>query len=96
MLVINPNFVTTNTVQVVSGSNIPFDLKSQIKEKIQSVIEKDKMAEVIKQTAIPDLEKRIEATHTRINIETIKMGMAELPRKVPPKSGWSLAISLVL
>ena len=90
LLVINPNFVTTNTVQVVSGSNIPFDLKSQIKEKIQSVIEKDKMAEVIKQTAIPDLEKRIEATHTRINIDTIKMGDGGVAKKSSTEIGMVL------
>jgi ABC-2 type transport system permease protein len=74
LVIIQPNFLTTNTVQVVSESNIPFDLKSQINDKIRSVIEKDKMAEVIRQTAIPDLEQRISATKTRINIETIKLG----------------------
>jgi len=74
LLVIAPNFLTTNTVQVISGGNIPFDLKSQIKDKIQSVIEKDKMAEVVKQTNIPDLEARIKATKTHINVDTIKLG----------------------
>src|ERR1035437_1037350 len=74
LVVIQPNFLTTNTVQVVSEGNIPFDLKSQINEKIRAVVEKDKMAEVIRQTAIPDLEQRINATKTRINIDTIKLG----------------------
>jgi len=74
LLVVAPNFLTTNTVQVISGSNIPFDLKSQIKDKIQSVVEKDKMAEVVRQTQIPDLEAKIKSTRTRINIDTIKLG----------------------
>ena len=74
LVVIPPNFLTTNTVQVVSEGNIPFDLKSQINEKIRSIVEKDKMAEVIRQTAIPDLEQRINATKTHINIDTIKLG----------------------
>jgi ABC-2 type transport system permease protein len=74
LVVIQPNFLSSNTIQIVSESNIPFDLKSQINDKIRSVIEKDKMAEVIRQTAVPDLEKRINATKTRINIETIKLG----------------------
>jgi len=74
LLVIQPNFLTTNTVQVISEGNIPFDLKSQINEKIRAVVEKDKMAEVIRQTAIPDLEQRINATKTHINIDTIKLG----------------------
>ena len=90
LLIINPNFVTTNSVQVISGSNIPFDLKSQIKDKIQSVIEKDKMAEVIKQTGIPDLEKRIKATRTRINIETIKMGDGGVAKKSSTEIGMVL------
>ena len=74
LLVVAPNFLTSNTVQVISGSNIPFDLKSQIKDKIQSVVEKDKMAEVVRQTKVPDLEARIKATKTHINIDTIKLG----------------------
>jgi ABC-2 type transport system permease protein len=74
LVIIQPNILTTNTVQVISESNIPFDLKSQINDKIRSVVEKDKMAEVIRQTAIPDLEQRINATRTRINIDTIKLG----------------------
>lgn len=74
LVAIQPNFLTTNTVQVISESNIPFDLKSQINDRIRSIVEKDKMAEVIRQTAIPDLEQRINATRTRINIDTIKLG----------------------
>lgn len=74
LLIIEPNFLTSKTVQVVSGSNIPWDLKSQIQDKIQSILEKDKMAEVVRQTAIPDLEKKIASTKTPINLETIKVG----------------------
>jgi ABC-2 type transport system permease protein len=74
LVVIQPNFLTSNTVQVVSESNIPFDLKSQINDKIRSIVEKDKMAEVIRQTAVPDLEKRINDTKTRIIVDTIKLG----------------------
>jgi len=74
MLVIQPNILNTKTVQLVSTSNITFDVKNQIQNKIRSVIEKEKMAEVIKQTAIPDLEARIAATKTPITINTIKLG----------------------
>lgn len=90
LLVVAPNFLTTNTVQVISGSNIPFDLKSQIKDKIQSVIEKDKMAEVVRQTAIPDLEQRIEATRTHINIDTIKLGEGGEAKKSSTEIGMVL------
>ncbi len=90
LLVVAPNFLTTNTVQVISGSNIPFDLKSQIKDKIRSVIEKDKMAEVVRQTAIPDLEKRIAATRTHINIDTIKLGESGEAKKSSTEIGMVL------
>ncbi len=74
LLIIEPNFLTTNAVQIASGNNIPYDLKSQIQDKIKSIVEKDKMAEVVRQTAIPDLEKKIELTKTHIRLDTIKVG----------------------
>jgi ABC-2 type transport system permease protein len=82
--------LTTNTVQIISGSNIPFDLKTQIKNKIQTVIEKDKMAEVVRQTAIPDLEERIKATRTHVNIDTIKLGEKGEARKSSTEIGMVL------
>ena len=90
LLVVSPNFLTTNTVQMISGSNIPFDLKSQIKNKFQTVIEKDKMAEVVKQTAIPDLEDRIKATRIHVNIDTIKLGEGGETRKSSTEIGMIL------
>ena len=90
LLVVAPNFLTTNTVQVISGRNIPFDLKSQIQDKIQNVIEKDKMAEVVRQTKVPDLEKRIEATRTHINVDTIKLGEGGEAKKSSTEIGMIL------
>lgn len=90
LLVAAPNFLTTKTVQVISESNIPFDLKSQIKNKIQAVIEKDKMADVIRQTAIPDLEERIKATRIHINVDTIKLGEGGEARKSSTEIGMIL------
>jgi ABC-2 type transport system permease protein len=90
LLVIEPNFLNTKTVQVISGSNIPWDLKSQIQDKIQKIIEKDKMAEVVRQTAIPDLEQKIAATRTRINIETIKQGDGGKAKKSSTEIGMVL------
>ena len=90
LLLVAPNFLTTKTVQIISGGNIPFDLKSQIQDKIQSVIEKDKMAEVVRQTKIPDLEKRIEATRTHINIDTIKLGEGGVAKKSSTEIGMIL------
>lgn len=74
LLVVPPNFLTTNTVQIYSEGNIPFDLKNTIQEKLRSIVEKDKMAEVIRQTSIPDLQQKINATKTRVIVETVKKG----------------------
>ncbi|MCK9411065.1 MAG: ABC transporter permease [Prolixibacteraceae bacterium] len=90
MLVIQPNVLTTQTVQLISTSNIPFDLKNQIQNKIRSVIEKEKMAEVVKQTAIPDLEARIAATKTKISVNTIKLGESGEAKKSSTEIGMIL------
>ncbi len=90
MLVIQPNVLNTKTVQLISTSNIPFDLKNQIQNKIRSVIEKEKMAEVIKQTAIPDLEARIAATKTSISVNTIKLGEGGEAKKSSTEIGMIL------
>lgn len=90
LLVIAPNFITTNTVQVISNSNIPIELKSQIEDKIRKVVEKEKMAEVVRQTAIPDLEQKIEATRTRIIVDTIKLGEGGEAKKSSTEIGMIL------
>lgn len=87
---IEPNFLNTKTVQVLSANNIAFDLKSQIRDKIQGVIEKDKMAEVVRKTAIPDLEKKLAATKTHINVETIKVGDGGVVEKSSTEIGMVL------
>ncbi len=90
LLVIDPNFLVTKMVQVISGSNIPWDVKSQIQDKIQGIIEKDRMAEVVKQTAIPDLEKKIAATKIHINVDTIKVGIGGEAKKSSTEIGMVL------
>jgi len=90
MLVIQPNVLNTKTVQLISTSNIPFDLKNQIQNKIRSVIEKEKMAEVIKQTNVPDLEARIAGTKTSISVNTIKLGEGGEAKKSSTEIGMIL------
>ena len=41
---------------------------------LESVIEGDKKQQVIDQSGIPDLEEKLAATQTKINLETIKIG----------------------
>ncbi len=90
LLAIEPNFLVTKTVQVISERNIPWDVKSSIQDKIQGIIEKDKMAEVVRQTAIPDLEKKIAATKTHINVDTIKVGAGGETKKSSTEIGMVL------
>ena len=90
LLVIQPNVLNTKTVQLISTSNIPFDLKNQIQNKIRSVIEKEKMAEVIKETGIADLETKIKATKTSINVNTIKLGESGEAKKSSTEIGMIL------
>ncbi|HEY5509963.1 MAG TPA: ABC transporter permease [Prolixibacteraceae bacterium] len=90
LLVIQPNLLETNTVQLISMSSIPFDVKNLIQNKIRTVIEKEKMAEVIKQTAIPDLEARIKATKTSITVNTIKLGESGEAKKSSTEIGMIL------
>ena len=90
LLVIQPNVLNTKTVQLISTSNIPFDLKNQIQSKIRSVIEKEKMAEVIKLSGIPDLEAQIKATKTSISVSTIKLGESGEAKKSSTEIGMIL------
>ncbi|HWS00521.1 MAG TPA: ABC transporter permease [Prolixibacteraceae bacterium] len=90
LLVVQPNVLNTNTVQLISASNIPFDLRNQVQNKIKAVIEKEKMAEVIKQTSIPDLESRIAATKTVISVNTIKLGESGEAKKSSTEIGMIL------
>lgn len=90
LLVIQPGVLNTNVVQLYSTSNVPIDLKYQIQNRINSVIEKEKMAEVIKQTAIPDLEARIKATKTSISVNTIKLGESGEAKKSSTEIGMIL------
>jgi ABC-2 type transport system permease protein len=90
LLVVQPNFLTTNTVQIISESNVPFDLKNQIRYRIKDVVEKEKMAQVITETAIPDLEQRIKATKTNIEVNTIKVGEGGAQSKSSTEIGMAL------
>jgi ABC-2 type transport system permease protein len=90
LLVIQPNVLNTKIVQLISTSNISFDVKNQIQKNIRSIIEKEKMAEVIKQTSIPDLEARIAATKTPISVTTIKLGESGEAKKSSTEIGMIL------
>lgn len=74
LLFIPPNILTTNQAQLISDKQITFDIKNMVTDRIASIIEGEKRQEVINETGIPDLEKRLASTKTHISLSTIKVG----------------------
>lgn len=64
---------TNNKAELFSNKQVPMDLKSFVKDQISNKIEKIKKDSVINEIGIPNLEKRLNATKTRIVIKTIKL-----------------------
>jgi len=74
LLVIPENILTTNQAQLVSDKQITFDIKNMVTDKIETIIEGEKRQLVINETGMPDLEKKLTATKTNIELNTIKLG----------------------
>ncbi|MGE5426768.1 MAG: ABC transporter permease [Methylococcaceae bacterium] len=74
LLFIPPNILTTNQAQLISDKQITFDIKNMVTDRIATIIESDKRQQVINETGIPDLEKRLASTKTHISLNTIKIG----------------------
>ena len=68
------NILTTNRVEMISDKQITFDIKNQITHRIENIIETEKKRKVIDEIGVPDLEKKLAATRTRITLDTIKIG----------------------
>ncbi|VAW15326.1 ABC transporter, permease protein [hydrothermal vent metagenome] len=73
LLYIPVNIYTTKVAQLISVKQIPFEVSEQIQNKLSRIIESDKRAKVIAETQIPDLEKKLAATKTRVRLSTIKI-----------------------
>jgi len=68
------NILTTNQAEMISDKQITFDIKNLVTNHIEKTIEGEKRKQVIDQTGVPDLEKKLAATKTHITVETIKLG----------------------
>jgi ABC-2 type transport system permease protein len=73
MLYIPGDIYTSNSAQLISDKQIPFELTEQIESKLSRVIENDKRGKVIAETQIPDLEERLAATRTRVKLNNLKV-----------------------
>ena len=73
LLYIPGNIFTTSSAQLISEKQLPMELVEQIERKLSRFIENTKLQKVVEQSGIPDLEKRLEATKTRVNLSTLKI-----------------------
>ena len=74
LLYIPENILTTNQAQLVSDKQITFDIKNMVADRIETIIENEKRQQVVNETGMPDLEKKLSATKTHIELNTIKLG----------------------
>ena len=73
VLYIPGNIVTTNEARMFSGKQVTFDIKNMVSGKLEAILENDKKQQIVRETGIPDLEEKLAATKTRIDLETIKI-----------------------
>lgn len=73
VLYIPEDILNTNRARLLSDKQVTFDIKNMIGAKLENLIESDKKAVIIDQSGIPDLEEKLEAARTRIQLETIKV-----------------------
>ncbi|MCW0483365.1 ABC transporter permease [Gaoshiqia sediminis] len=73
VLFIPPNVLTANRAQLFSDKQVTIDVKSMVAGKLGTILENDKKKQVIDQSGLPDLEEKLAATKTHINLETIKI-----------------------
>lgn len=74
VLHIPENILTTNHAEMISDKQVTFDVKNQITNRIENIIEGEKKQQVIAEVGVPDLEKKLAATKTNITVDTIKLG----------------------
>lgn len=74
VLHIPTNILTTSRAVMISDKQVTFDVKNQITNRIENIIESEKKKKVIDEIGVPDLEKKLAATKTNITVETIKLG----------------------
>ena len=74
VLFVPPNILSSNRAQIFSDKQVPIDVKNFVGHKLEQILESDKKARVLDESGIPDLEEKLTATRTHINLDTIKVG----------------------
>jgi ABC-type Na+ efflux pump, permease component len=93
VLHIPENILTTNHAEIISDKQVTFDVKNQITNRIESIIEGEKKQQVIAEVGVPDLEKKLAATKTNITVDTIKLG--EEGKAVKSSTEMAMAIGYI-
>lgn len=73
LLFIPQNIYSSNTAQLISNKQVPMELNEDIQRKLSRFIENDKRKKIIDETQVPDLEERLAATKTTVNLSTLKI-----------------------
>jgi len=73
VLYIPEDILNTNRARLLSDKQVTFDIKNMVGGKLENLVESDKKAVIIDQSGIPDLEEKLQAARTRIELETIKV-----------------------
>lgn len=74
LLVIPKDVVASNKVDVFGTKQVNIEVKDNINSQVRQIIEKQKLTALYVEANIPDLEKKIAATKTRIKVNTFKVG----------------------
>jgi len=93
ILQIPENILTTNRAEMISDKQVTVDIKDQIKRRIENIIETEKKKQIIDAIGVPDLESKLAAAKTRINVETIKLG--DEGKAVKSSSEFAMVIGMV-
>jgi ABC-2 type transport system permease protein len=96
LLEIPQNVLTLNKVIVFSAKQINIEVKSHINWQLEKQLEDVKRAELISRIGIPDLEKQIQDTKTKISVETIKLGDDGVAKKGSTEIAMIVGISVGL
>lgn len=73
LLFIPSDIVETSRADLLSDRQVTMDIKNMVSEKLETVIEAGKKKQIIDQAGIPDLEEKLAATRTHIQLGTIKV-----------------------
>ncbi len=73
LLYIPENIYDSNSAQLISEKQLPFEIVEQIEGKLSRYIEQEKRQKIIAETGISNLEERLSNTATNVKLNTLKV-----------------------